>query len=55
MILVMFRLTNHEWMQHVTKAFRIIIAGPPASGKTKLAKAVAEHFKVRFSWMDFLV
>ena len=25
---------------------RIIIAGPPASGKSNLAKAVAEHFKV---------
>ncbi|CAJ1430747.1 unnamed protein product [Effrenium voratum] len=28
------------------RSMRIIIAGPPASGKSKLAKAVAEHFKV---------
>mmetsp|Transcript_86702 Transcript_86702/g.177053 ORF Transcript_86702/g.177053 Transcript_86702/m.177053 type:complete len:661 (+) Transcript_86702:70-2052(+) len=30
------------------RCMRIIIAGPPASGKSNLAKAVAEHFKVPY-------
>jgi len=28
------------------RAMRVLVAGPPASGKSTLAKAVAEHFKI---------